>query len=360
MVILHIGHITNNPYNGVCVVVPQYLREQEKLGHKVGFYNTVAEKINDVTCQLTRMERFDLRNLPVPFSHPDIAVFQECYSTDYLLISRQLNLHGVPYVIIPHGELGKEAQRKKWLKKKMANFLLFNRFISGAVAIQCLSQREMESTHFGKLKFIGTNGISIPDEKKNEFHTDGVSFLYIGRLDAYHKGLDILMEAVQICGDTMRNTHSTLDIYGPDFNGRYDNLVRMVKEWKVGDIVTLHNAIAGEEKRSVLLGADIFIQTSRFEGMPMGILEAASYGLPCLITEGTTLGNTVEKCNAGWVAATTAESIAKQMEIAIRNRERWCEISENARKMVEKYYAWGRVSEETVVRYNEMVKGVVR
>ena len=50
----------------------------------------------------------------------------------------------------------------------------------------------------------------------------------------------------------------------------------------MGEVVKLNREIDEEEKRQILLDTDVFIQTSRFEGMPMGILEALSYGLPCL------------------------------------------------------------------------------
>lgn len=60
-----------------------------------------------------------------------------------------------------------------------------------------------------------------------------------------------------------------------------------------------------------------------FEGMPMGILEAASYGLPCLITEGTMLGESVKKYDAGWVAQTNAESIAEHLKTAVYDWENW-------------------------------------
>lgn len=55
----------------------------------------------------------------------------------------------------------KEAQKNKRLKKILGNFLLFNRFINGAKAIQCLSEREKNNIAFKGYKFINTSTASI-------------------------------------------------------------------------------------------------------------------------------------------------------------------------------------------------------
>ena len=56
-------------------------------------------------------------------------------------------------------------------------------------------------------------------------------------------------------------------------------------EYKVGDIVKLHDPVFGEEKINTLLKSDIFIQLSRKEGLPLGILETMNAGLPVILTE---------------------------------------------------------------------------
>ena len=71
----------------------------------------------------------------------------------------------------------------------------------------------------------------------------------------------------------------------PDYQGRYDHVEGLINDSDVGDIIKLHHEVTGEVKEKLLLDSDIFIQTSRFEGMPLGIIEALSYGIPCLITE---------------------------------------------------------------------------
>ena len=254
-------------------------------------------------------------------------------------------------MIIPHGELSSEAQKKKWLKKKVANFLLFNKFIRGAKAVQALSEREMSVTKFGRERFVGTNGMNMPIEKKTEFSSNGMKFVYIGRLDAYHKGLDLLIEGVAKVGDKLREQKAKVYIYGPDYQGRFAHVESLIVENKVEDIVFLNREISGEEKKKVLLSADVFVQTSRFEGMPMGILESLSYGIPVLITEGTTLKLAVDKYDAGWTSETSSEGVSLALEKALLEKESLYKKSQNAITLIRENFLWETVARESVRKY---------
>ena len=98
-------------------------------------------KLDAVDCQIPNIDPFDIDKMPEPFNKPDLVVFQECYRKWYIKIGKQLEKKNIPYIIIPHGELGKEAQQSKHLKKVLANLVFFNRFTDKALGIQCLSQR---------------------------------------------------------------------------------------------------------------------------------------------------------------------------------------------------------------------------
>ena len=161
MVVLHISYMVGSPYRGVDVVVPKHVQSQEKYAC-VGILNINDICIPNVKNILEYDKKFDIRKLNPPFDNPDIVVFHEAYRFEYLKISAVLRKKGIPYIILPHGELQIEAQKRKHLKKFIANKLLFEKFINSASAIQCLSKKELESTNFGKTKFIGTNGISMP------------------------------------------------------------------------------------------------------------------------------------------------------------------------------------------------------
>ena len=149
-----------------------------------------------------------------------------------------------------------------------------------------------------------------------------------------------------------------INIYGPDICGRYAYLESLIKEHGVNDIISLAHEITGEDKESVLMNTDIFIQTSRFEGMPMGILEAMSYGIPCILTEGTTMASIVEEADAGWNAGSSTREIGDAIIRAIQQKESWFEKGNNARKLIRDEYSWHNITDHTMEIYKEVIKGL--
>lgn len=155
----------------------------------------------------------------------------------------------------------------------------------------------------------------------------------------------------------MRENDCKLSIYGPDYKGRSAKLKKLIDGEDVGDIISLNPPIFGEEKENVLLNADIFIQTSRADTTPTGVLCALSYGLPCILTEGTSLAGFVVENNAGWACETDVNAISQAIVKAVEERNLLLEKSKNAKEAIEKYYCWDSVEKEIIDHYRVLVKG---
>lgn len=350
MKILHIASVWDNPYNGACVAIPAHIKAQQEK-EQVALMNIRDEVITGVNNQFVYKGGSWVNYAPELFKKPDIVVFHEVYHIEFVKIAKQLRYDSIPYVIIPHGSLVDEAQHKKWWKKIVANILYFNKFISSSASIQCLSKNELNNTHFKAPKFTGTNGITIPREQRVNFNVDRVNINYIGRLEVYVKGLDLMMKSFQVLKDELIEKNVHVNLYGPDWQGRYAHVESLISQYDVGGLVTLHHEVSGDDKQKILLDSDIFIQTSRHEGMPMGILEAMGYGIPCLITYGTSLGELINRYNAGWVAETNLESLVETIRFAVRDIASYREKSLNARRLVQENFSWTVIEEATLKTY---------
>lgn len=357
MVILHLFHSLNRKYAGADVAIPEHIKAHQKF-ETVACVNIANVKIDGLENQFEFTNDFKISNLKEPFNKPNIIIFHEIYYPKFLSIAKEARKRKIPYIIIPHGGMTRQAQKIKRLKKIAGNILFFNKFMNGASAIQYLSEDEKIRTFKNRPCFVSTNGLNMPNEQKNVFNEKKIVFSYIGRYSIFHKGIDLLIDAIKQKEDVLRQNNCVFNLYGP-LNKVYANDVSALRssliEKGISDIVSVNGPVLGEEKKNVLLSMDVFIQTSRFEGMPMGVLEAMSYGVPCLVTKGTYLKDFVDKYNSGWGCETTADDIAGAIEKAILEKRLFKEKSSNAINLIKNEFLWDNVANDALENYRKFI-----
>ena len=109
----------------------------------------------------------------------------------------------------------------------------------------------------------------------------GIKAVFIGRIDTYQKGLDLLFESISIVQNILRKSKFHLSLFGPDRDNSVSALNILANKFGISDLITFKDPVLVKIKGSFKT-ADMFIMTSRFEGLSMGLIEALSYGLPWL------------------------------------------------------------------------------
>lgn len=354
MVIVHVACITNEKNKGVCVAVPQHITAQMEFA-QVCFVNVNNVDIDGICVQFPYVSKDMLNALPEPFNRPNIVVFHEVYRKPFIKVYKQVMKRGIPYIIIPHGCLTDEAQQKKHIKKMVANTLIFNRFIKSSRGVQCLSQSEYGRVSFDVNKFIGGNGVLVTSRHKGQFSVDECVFTFIGRIDIEIKGLDLLLGAIAKIRQFLSDNRCKFVIIGAVEGDESQRLKELIAGENLSQFVEVKEAVYGEMKEHAILSTDIFFLTSRTEGMPMGVLEALNYGIPCMVTQGTAMAEIVNENNMGWGCATDIDSIAETIIKVVGDRKLWEVKSKNAIHIIEDRYSWHRISKDIVELYGELV-----
>jgi len=168
--------------------------------------------------------------------------------------------------------------------------------------------------------------------------------------------LDLLIEACSFIKNELIDKSVTISIYGPDREDKLNELKKQVKASGLNKVIDFYDAVYGEEKENILLNSDVFVLTSRFEGHPMALIEALSYGLPCLVTQGSNMKEIVQDNDAGWTAECETMSLkAGLLHILNSSVENLIEKGKNAYVLSQKY-SWDIIAKETHRKFRLLVK----
>lgn len=272
----------------------------------------------------------------------------------FYAVSKELVAAGIPFVFTPHGAYNTVAMQRSMLRKRIYARLFERKILASAGMVHCLGKSEMEGLQAfyaaAKTRLVpyGFEN-SIVKNSMPDYHRFIIGFC--GRLDIYTKGLDLLLQAFL----KIKTLHPNAELWIIGDSEERKTLESMINTMQLKG-VTMTGSRFGQDKDELLRQVHVFAHPSRNEGLPSAVLEAASLGIPCVVTEATNVGDAIRRHNCGEVIE-HPESEALYMAILKMYQrvktEGWKTISESAREMVSREYNWNKIIGEFDKMYKE-------
>ena len=271
-----------------------------------------------------------------------------CHSTKAGILGRLAGkLAGIKKIYFTaHGWGFYNKEEYGWAKK----ILVFLEKISARASskIICVSEKIKEDALKEKIadekKFLVIkNGVDAPKKnfrevvreelkiKKNE-----IVFGFVGRL-SYPKDPLMFIKAAKKVSKNFDNLKFLIIGDGPLRKKCEDFL----KKEKLKNVFLLGEK-KPEETQKYMFSFDIFCLTSKFEGLPLTIIEAMHCGIPAL---GTKVGGMPELIKDGenGFLVTSFEELVDKMTLLIKNPSLREKLGKNAKKLAQKYFSLERM-----------------
>lgn len=238
--------------------------------------HTVVTDLMEVECGFEQTIASNIRELLHIVRRKDLVIFHGFYDPTLFLLLPVLKMVGVRSYVKPHGSLTKNSLGKGRVKKTLflLLFILVKLLIKDILYIN-LEEKE-HSVFSGR---ILPNWLNM-DFKPSMTASDNLILKVgvIGRLDFYHKGIDIMVEIIE---KKLASANVEFHIYG-DGTGR--KIVENLKA-KYPEKIFLHGPYDRRELSHILSNIDRLALFSRHEGLPTTILEAFACATPVLATK---------------------------------------------------------------------------
>ena len=182
---------------------------------------------------------------------------------------------------------------EKYINNLIKSIKGFDYFVLVSKELQNFYKNKVENT---KCLYIPNVIEKINDKPLNNYNHNLIS---IGRLSK-EKGFDDLINLIYEIKKDINDIH--LDLIGDGLE--YNSLKQLIKKLKLEDNITMHGFKNKEEIDNIIKNDSLYVMTSHTESFGIVLIEAMSYGLPCI----------------AFNSAQGACEVISQKELLIKNR----------------------------------------
>lgn len=310
-------------------------------------------KFKYVWCpRIKSLEAIVHTTLCVLLARIDSADILHIHAVGPSLLAPLARVLGIKVVMTHHGP---DYKRKKW--NAFAKFWLRMgeivgvRFSNQVIAVSsAIRESLVKEFPESKIEFI-PNGVS-PSQKvpAGEFLSKlGIrrrEYIFTACRFVPEKGLDDLIEAY---GQLDRKNFNLVIAGGEDHESEYG---RSIQALATRHGVILTGIVHGKELAELYSNAGLFVLPSYYEGFPISLLEALSYGVPVLVSD-IPAHREINLSAHRYFTAGNVQDLKEHIE-SLYTRKVDRKEAEQYRNLVQEIYDWDHIASKTLKVYRQI------
>jgi glycosyltransferase involved in cell wall biosynthesis len=372
MRIAHVAPRGEGPGSGVLTALVELAAALARRGHSVDLWKLHHWESDAYRSKIDLLERDGVEAIPVSGT-PLWKLALDSRRVTRARSRELIHLHGafnpsntvlsrvlpVPYVFSPHSGYDSVSLLRSRRRKRLFSALFEHGTVRRASLVGALTEVEREQVQaFGSAQriVVTPNGVTSPPPRG----LDGAVFrrelqlaasvplaLFVGRMDIEHKGLDLFLRGIS----ESDRWHAAL--VGPDHRGGRTRLSSMAAMLGIEERVHLCSVRRDAALDEAFYGADVFVLMSRWEGMPMSLLESLAHGTPAVVSPTVERLVAVERAGAGWISS--AGQLGKLLNRLCEVRAELMAAGRAALELA-RAYDWDRIAERYEAAYATVVR----
>jgi glycosyltransferase involved in cell wall biosynthesis len=274
-------------------------------------------------------------------------------------MGRWLHRHGVPYVVAPHDPYDRAMFSRNAHLKWPYWYLFERRLLKQAQAIQvldmqhaaCLRRLGIDTAVIETPNGVAVDGVATESQLRWRDPQEPVHLVFLGRIDAYNKGLDILLDAFT---RVSRQADVRLTVQGPDWGDR-PCLEKQATASMITDRVAFRGPDYERSSPRIIGGHDVFCLPSRFEGFGLAALEAMVAARVLLVSERAGIARHVQASGCGVTVPPTVAGVEAGLYALLQRRAEWREMGLSGRRYALANLQWKNIAAAALDRYERLL-----
>lgn len=208
---------------------------------------------------------------------------------------------------------------------------------------------KIETVHIGFNNFSNDN-INFSNVRKGILEIGNSNYIFTVNTISPRKNTDGIVKAFNNIKDKI---DANLVIAGKK-GWLYEDVFKLVDEMGINDRVIFTDEINEDELKYLYKNSNIFVYCSYYEGFGLPPLEAMSYGIPCVVSDKTSIPEIVGDA-AKYANPYSIEDISEKMLQLINSEEEKIRIQEIGYERI-KNFSWQKCAEDTIAVYKSLEK----